>query len=274
MREVDEKLERLRSILKGMERVVIAYSGGVDSTFLTKVATELLGDNAIAVTATSATYPEWEFREAKDIAAQFGFNHRIINSEELEIEGFSDNPPNRCYYCKGELFGKLLEIAREEGAKYVLDGTNADDLGDFRPGRQAAEELGVRSPLMEAEMSKDDIRLLSKEMGLPTWNKPSFACLSSRFPYGEKISWEKLQKVAKAEEYLRELGIGQLRVRHHDSIARIEVLPSDFPRLCRDEVRGQILRKFKELGYAYVTLDLAGYRTGSMNEVLAIEKNS
>ncbi len=263
---LEEKLNSLKEILESLGSVAIAYSGGVDSTFLSKVAFDVLGDNALAITARSETYPRSEFEEASELTKKIGIRHKVIVSEELDIPEFSDNPVNRCYYCKKELFTKLKEIATEQGVKHVLDGSNFDDLDDYRPGMQAVEELDVRSPLKEAEMTKDDIRELSKRLGLSTWDKPSFACLSSRFPYGNKITREKLTAVGEAEIFLRELGIRQLRVRHHDKTARIEVAEDDMTVLFQN--REQVVSKLKELGYTYVTMDLQGYRTGSMNEVL------
>jgi len=264
---LEEKLESLKEILRSLESVVIAFSGGVDSTFLSKVAFDVLGDNALAVTARSETYPRAEFEEALGLAEEIGIKHEAIVSEELDIPEFSDNPVNRCYYCKKELLTKLKEIAEERGLKHVAEGSNFDDLDDYRPGMQAVAELGVRSPLKEAKLTKADIRELSKRFGLPTWNKPSFACLSSRFPYGNRITREKLTAVGEAEIFLRNLGIRQLRVRHHDRIARIEVAQEDMEILLQN--REQIVEKLKELGYTYVTMDLQGYRTGSMNEVLS-----
>ncbi|TDT57255.1 ATP-dependent sacrificial sulfur transferase LarE [Fonticella tunisiensis] len=265
---LDQKLEKLKNILKDMESVVIGFSGGVDSTFLLKVAKDTLGDKVLAVTASSSTFPEREMREAIKFAKEINANHMVIESEELEIEGFAKNPENRCYYCKNELFSKLTAIARERGYNFVLDGSNGDDTGDYRPGMKAARELGVRSPLIEAGLSKTDIRALSREMGLPTWNKPSFACLSSRVPYGQEITREKLNMIDAAEQFLIDLGFRQLRVRHHGEIARIEVAPQEREKFFSAEIMDKVADRLKEIGFNYVTLDLKGYRTGSMNEVL------
>lgn len=267
--ELNEKFQQLKSIIKNLSSVVVAFSGGVDSTFLLKVCLDTLGyEKVLAVTAKSATYPISELQDAEKLARMLGARHKIIESEELDIPGFSDNPPERCYYCKKELFGKLLDIAREENINFVVDGSNFDDTGDFRPGMRAVAELGIRSPLKESGLKKDDIRFLSREMGLPTWNKPSFACLSSRFPYGEKITREKLNRVARAEEVLRELGFTQYRVRSHGDIARIEVKTEEMGRFFQKDLRKEVVAKIKQAGFNYVTLDLLGYRTGSMNEVL------
>lgn len=272
---LEQKLQRLKLIIKSLSSVAVAFSGGVDSTFLLKVCLEVLGsDNVLAVTAKSATYPARELQDAVSLAGMLGARHKIIESEELEIPGFSDNPPERCYYCKRELFGKLMDTARSEGLNFVVDGSNFDDTGDFRPGMRAVAELGVRSPLKEAGFTKDDIRALSKETGLPTWNKPSFACLSSRFPYGEKITREKLERVARAEEILRALGFSQYRVRSHRDIARIEVEPGEMGRFFDSRLRENVAMKIKQTGFKYVTLDLLGYRTGSMNEVLKDEQKA
>lgn len=263
---LETKLERLKSEILRMEKVVIAFSGGVDSSFLLKVAHEVLGENVLAVTAKSSTYPEREFNEAVEFVTDYGIPHRIIVSEELEVEGFSDNPLNRCYLCKHEMFNKIRQIAKDEGYKSIAEGSNKDDLGDYRPGMQAISELGIASPLKDAGLSKNDIRLLSKELGLKTWDKPSFACLSSRFPYGEKITAQKLHMVDKAEQFLIDLGFRQIRVRHHGSVARIEVEEIDFDRFLDKQMRNDVYTKLKELGFVHVTLDLKGYRTGSMNE--------
>ncbi|HHW02411.1 MAG TPA: ATP-dependent sacrificial sulfur transferase LarE [Thermoanaerobacterales bacterium] len=273
--DLEQKLEQLKSVVKELAGVLVAFSGGVDSTFLLKVCLDVLGkDRVLAVTARSATYPERELNDAVKLADMLGARHIIIESEELDIPGFSDNPPERCYYCKRELFGKLTAIAREEKLSYVVDGSNFDDTGDFRPGMRAVKELGVRSPLKEAGITKDEIRTLSRRMGLPTWDKPSFACLSSRFPYGEKITRKKLDRVARAEEVLRDMGFSQYRVRSHGDIARIEVKPEEMARFFERGLREHVATMLKEAGFSYVTLDLLGYRTGSMNEVLKEEEKA
>ncbi|MCF6095591.1 ATP-dependent sacrificial sulfur transferase LarE [Thermovorax subterraneus] len=270
-----EKLKKLKDMIKNLGSVIVAFSGGVDSTFLLKVCLDVLGkENVLAVTARSSTYPSRELEEAKELAKSFGANHEIIVSEELEVPGFSENPPERCYYCKKELFGKLVKIARERGFNFVLDGSNADDTGDFRPGMKAKDELGVISPLKEAGLTKAEIRALSQKMGLPTWNKPSFACLASRFPYGERITEEKLNRVGKAEDLLNELGFIQYRVRNHADLARIEVSPEEIERFFERSLREKVVAEFKKLGFVYVSLDLIGYRTGSMNEGLKEEEKA
>ncbi|CCC57653.1 ATP-dependent sacrificial sulfur transferase LarE [Caloramator australicus] len=265
---LDQKLEKLHNILKNLRSVAVAYSGGVDSTFLLKVASDVLKDKVIAVTATSSTYPERELNEAKKYANEFGVKHIIIVSEELEIEGFSKNPIDRCYYCKKELFTKIYKVANENGIEYVVDGSNYDDLGDYRPGMIAAKELKVISPLKEAQLTKQDIRELSKKYDLPTWNKPAFACLSSRFPYGHEITEGKLKMVERAEELLLSLGFRQVRVRHHGDIARIEVAKEEREKFFNLKTLDLIGEKLKEIGFTYVTMDLLGYRTGSMNETI------
>lgn len=271
---MENKLKLLQEALRGLGSAVVAFSGGVDSTFLLKVAVDTLGPGrTLAVTARSSTYPQSELDEATSLARQIGAEHRVIVSEELDIEGFSQNPANRCYYCKGELFGKLSQIAQAEGYAAVLDGANADDAGDYRPGSDAAREKEVRSLLAENGFSKDEIRALSKRMGLPTWDKPAFACLASRFPYGHTIDREKLGMVEKAERFLRELGFRQLRVRHHGDMARIEVEKDDIQKIAAPETAGRIYSEFKKIGFLYVTVDLAGYRTGSMNEALPLAES-
>lgn len=267
---VEQKLVELKHKLKELGSVAIAFSGGVDSTFLLKVAHDVLGDKVIAVTATSSTYPERELKEAKEYAESFGAKHIIIVSEELEIEGFSKNPVDRCFYCKNELFTKIKKIAEEHDIKYVLDGSNFDDVGDYRPGMQAAKALGVVSLLKETKMTKDDIRVLSKQMNIPTWDKPSFACLSSRFPYGHEITEPKLKMVDLAEQLLLDLGFRQVRVRHHGEIARIEVAQEERAKFFDLEFMDKVSAEFKKIGFNYVTLDITGYRTGSMNEVINI----
>lgn len=264
---LDSKLEKLKDILSSMNSVLVAYSGGVDSALLAKVAFETLGEKSLAVTASSETYPERELEEAIATAKAIGISHNVFHSEELSDPNFKMNPKDRCYYCKAELFAKLTEIQKKNGLKFIVDGANLDDLNDYRPGHKAKEEFGVRSPLQEAGMTKEDIRLLSKQLGLPTWNKPSLACLSSRLPYGEEITIEKLKVIDLAENALRKLGFKELRVRYHQKIARIEVPRKDFAKLS-DAVIDQIVTQLKALGFTYVTLDLQGLRSGSMNEVL------
>lgn len=264
----NEKLNELKANIKKMGSLVVAFSGGVDSTFLLNVAVGVLGENVIAVTAKSSTYPEREFREAQAFANSIGVKHIVIISEELEIEGFSENPVNRCYFCKHELFEKIQDVAKQNNMKYVADGSNIDDLGDYRPGMQAVKELEVVSPLKEAQMTKDDIRILSKEMGLLTWDKQAFACLASRFPYGQKITKEKLEMIDKAEQYLLDLGFKQVRVRHHGDLARIEVGGQEIRRFFDEDLMGKVYTAFKKIGFIYVSLDMKGYRTGSMNETL------
>ncbi len=263
------KMAKLQALLTEMDQVVVAFSGGVDSTFLLKVARDCLGPHrVIALTATSPTYPDFEFQQACELAREIGVEQIVIESNELEIPGFADNPPRRCYHCKYELFSLCLEQARARGFATVLDGSNLDDLGDYRPGRDAVKELEVRSPLLEAELTKDDIRALSKELGLKTWDKQAFACLSSRFPYGTKITLERLRQIDSCETFLRENGFKNYRVRYHAEIARIEVAPAEIQRLFDDQLRESLVAAFKQAGFTFVTLDLQGYRTGSMNATL------
>lgn len=263
-RNIDSKLKKMGTLLAEMGSVLVAYSGGVDSTLVLKVAKDVLGEKVLAVTSNSPLYPASEIETAKTMVRGLGVKHLIIESNELAFPGFADNPRNRCYLCKTELFGRLRQIAHDEGLNYILDGSNASDTVDFRPGREAAKEFGVRSVLEEVGLIKEEVRELSKRLKLPTYDKPSSACLASRFPYGKRITSESLRIVQTAEDYLKQLGIAQVRVRHYDNLCRIEIDKQQM-HLCLKNQEA-IVAKLKQIGYTYITLDLEGYRTGSMNE--------
>ncbi len=260
------KVDDLKKMLKDMNSVAVAFSGGVDSTYLLKVAHDVLGDRCIAVTALSPSFPDSENDEAREFCKSEGIKQVFVNPEEYKVEEYAVNPPNRCYYCKHILFSGMKKVAEEYGCNYVLEGTNADDINDYRPGMKAIEELGVRSPLRETGFTKEEIRQESNLLHLPTWDKPSFACLASRFPYGTRITEEGLLKIQKAEEVLKDLGFKQYRVRYHNDVARIEVLPDDIIKLVSDDIRSQISSRIKAAGFRYVAIDIDGYRTGSLNE--------
>jgi uncharacterized protein len=269
--KLDQRRQRLYEILKELGSVAVAYSGGVDSTYLLATSLEALGpERVLAVTAVSPTYPASELAEATDLAGKLGARQRLIHTAELDDPRFANNPPERCYYCKTHLFENLAEIAREEGLQHLVYGATQDDLGDHRPGMRAARELGAHAPLLEAGLTKNEVRALSEEMGLPTWDKPAMACLASRFPYDSTITAEALAWVEQAEDFLRkEIGLRQVRVRHHGKTARLEVDPADFPVILGEDIRERIVTRLRELGYTYVTVDLQGFRSGSMNEALA-----
>jgi uncharacterized protein len=264
-----EKERVLRETLSSLGSVIVAYSGGVDSAYLAWLAHDTLGSRAVAITADSPSYPDQHRRMALDIAARFGLRHEIIQTSELERPEYRANPANRCYFCKHELYTHLSRIATERGA-VIVDGSNADDRGDYRPGRQAAKEFGVRSPLDEVDLTKDEIRELSRRAGLPTWDEPASACLSSRIPYHSEVTGEKLRMIERAERALRERGFRVCRVRHHDDLARIEIGTSELPRALEPEMRQALVSDLKAAGYRYVTIDLQGYRTGSLNEGLLL----
>ncbi len=273
--EADRQYNMLKEYLTGLESVAVAFSGGVDSAFLLKVAADVLGtDKVIAVTAVSSLFPEREQREAAEFCMQYGIKQIKVNHNEFEIKGFENNPPNRCYLCKRHLFEQIINAAEDHNIKHVADGSNMDDNGDYRPGMMAIKELNIKSPLQYAGLYKKDIRALSRELGLSTWNKPSLACLASRFAYGETISGEKLGMVDKAEQLLSDMSFSQLRVRIHGQenglTARIEIMPEEFPRLMEEDNRKRINKYFREIGFSYVALDLAGYRMGNMNNAIKV----
>ncbi|MDX9872955.1 MAG: ATP-dependent sacrificial sulfur transferase LarE [Clostridia bacterium] len=268
MTQLQEKYQALKKNIQSLKSVAIAFSGGVDSTFLLKAAHDVLGDQVVALTARSLSFPKRELDEAIAFTTAHGIKHIIVDSEELDIEGFSQNPANRCYLCKTELFTKIKAVAEQLGLEAVAEASNTDDDGDYRPGLQAVAELAVKSPLREAHLSKQEIRDLSKELGLPTWNKPSFACLASRFPYGENITPDRLAMIDAAEQFLIDQGFRQVRVRYHGNLARIEADEDGIKILLQKSVRDIVDAKLREIGFTYVSLDLQGYRTGSMNATL------
>lgn len=263
---VEQKERRLRDLLASLDSTIVAFSGGVDSAYLAWAATSVLGNRALSITADSPSYPEHHRQLARRIAREFGLHHEFVSTAEMERPEYRANPTNRCYYCKHELYTTLTRVARERGVATVVDGNNADDRGDYRPGRTAAREFGVRSPLDEADLSKDEIRELSRRAGLPTWDQPASACLSSRIPYHSEVTGPKLRAIERAEQVLRELGFRVCRVRHHDTLARLEIGRDELPRALEPEVRERIVRELRAIGYQHVTIDLQGYRMGSLNE--------
>ena len=262
------KEERLRKIFRELESVIVAYSGGVDSSYVAYVANAELGPRAVCITGQSASLPAYQRVEIDDVVQRFGFNHEIIHTEELENDSYRANNPDRCFFCKDELYTKLESVAQARGIQHIVDGSTVDDLDDFRPGRRAATQHAVRSPLIEVELSKSEVRELSRKATLPTWDKPASPCLSSRIAYGTTVTIERLSKVDRGEEILRELGFREFRVRHHDQLVRLEIAPTEMDRVLRKESIDELARRFRELGFKYVTLDLQGFRSGSMNEVL------
>ncbi len=266
--EIEGKLDRLKEIIKGLDSVIVAFSGGADSTFLLKISYDVLGENAVALTAISPSYPAFELEEARELAKDIGVRFITESSHELDIPGYQENSPKRCFFCKTELFNICFAKANELGIRNVVYGATLSDLGDFRPGMDAAKEMGARAPLLEAGLNKEEIRYLSRSMGLSTWDKPQMACLSSRIPYGTAVTEDRLKTIALSELFLRQLGLRQFRVRYHEKIARIEVDESEFERILSRDLREKISRRLKELGFTYVTIDIEGYRSGSMNESL------
>jgi len=269
--DADAKEKRLAELLQEMESVVVAFSGGVDSTYVAYVATRELGERALSITGESASLAQDQRAEIAHLVERFGFRHETLQTEELADPRYLANASNRCYFCKSELYGKLAPRAREQGYKFVVDGSTMDDLGDFRPGRSAANEYGVRSPLIEAGISKNDVRELSRRAGLPTWDKPASPCLSSRIAYGLPVTIERLSTIDRGETIMREMGFREFRVRHHDDLVRLEIAPAEMTRALSPDVTQEFAERFRDLGFRYVTLDLHGYRTGAMNEVLSKE---
>lgn len=262
------KEERLRELFRGLESVIVAYSGGVDSSYVAYVANAELGTRAVCITGQSASLPSYQNAEIDRVVKNFGFNHEVINTDELQLPGYRANNGDRCYFCKDELYGKLESVARSRGIEYIVDGSTVDDLDDYRPGRQAAKQHAVRSPLIEVGLNKNEVRELSRRATLPTWDKPASPCLSSRIAYGTTVTIERLQNVDRGEEILREFGFREFRVRHHDTLVRLEISPAEMDRVLQKDVIDQLAARFRELGFKYVTLDLHGFRSGSMNEAL------
>jgi len=268
MSRTEDKIQLLKNVLLDYESVLVAFSGGVDSTFLLKIAADTLNEKAVAFTEASPLHQAWELTEARTLAENIGVRHIVVEADELENAEFAANPPNRCYLCKSVLFSEAQQIAQDMGLQQIIEGSTLDDLNDYRPGRQSLSELGIRSPLLEVGLTKDEIRSASRNLGLPTWNKQSLACLASRFPYGTSITRERLRQVENCETFLRELGITTFRVRYHGDLARIEVVAEDIVRLASPPLRDSVLTAFRAEGFTYVSLDLQGFRSGSMNEAL------